>query len=86
MEKNKKFFFFLYLHCIADLIGRICQVSSLSQEIDSFIFLCSNFRFPRLVDELFDRALPYVMWARGSVAMATEMFHNLVSKEKRGSI
>lgn len=40
-------------------------------------------RFPRIVDELFDRALSYVMWARGNVTMATEMFNNLILKEKR---
>ena len=48
------------------------------------LFSIYEFRFPKLVDELFDRAVPYVMWARGNVSMATEMFNDLITKEKRG--
>lgn len=46
----------------------------------------SNNRFPRIVEEFYDRALPYVMWARGNVTLATEMFNNLILKEKRGNL
>lgn len=37
-------------------------------------------RYKPLVEKLFDVSLAYVMWARGHVAMATEMFKSLVSK------
>ncbi|KAL3881006.1 hypothetical protein ACJMK2_033207 [Sinanodonta woodiana] len=40
-------------------------------------------RFPTVVEHLFDIALPYVMWARGNVQSATEMFINLAKAEKR---
>ena len=52
--------------------------------LNTVIFSLFKFRFPKLVDELFDRAVPYVMWARGNVSMATEMFNDLITKEKRG--
>lgn len=40
-----------------------------------------NLRYKCLVETLFEYVLPYVMWARGKVAMATDVFRNLVEKE-----
>ncbi|KAK3592695.1 hypothetical protein CHS0354_037831 [Potamilus streckersoni] len=40
-------------------------------------------RFPTVVEHLYDIALPYVMWARGNIQSATEMFINLAKAEKR---
>ena len=53
-------------------------------KLNTVLFSIYEFRFPKVVDELFDRAVPYVMWARGNVSMATEMFNDLITKEKRG--
>ncbi|KAL4230093.1 hypothetical protein ACF0H5_010478 [Mactra antiquata] len=45
-----------------------------------------NLRYKRLVQNHFEDVLPYVMWSRGLVSMATDMFKTLIDKSKDNTI
>ncbi|XP_062577216.1 uncharacterized protein LOC134239077 [Saccostrea cucullata] len=40
-------------------------------------------RFPIVMGEFYNKVLPYIFWARGDIARATESFHHLIHTHKK---
>ncbi|KAL5011649.1 hypothetical protein ScPMuIL_010200 [Solemya velum] len=63
--------------------GEEDPISPASRSVINRIRAALNARFPIVVEYCFEKALPYVFWARGNLAAARLLFFELAQNEKR---